>query len=304
MKIWHFICQIDNKKMKMKKYVVISSIFIVSSILTLNSCKKKTEVDNETQSVVDNALCEQQFMAIQPVTNSKGINEAGIKRESSAAATCETWTILGAVGGTNTPNPAQDTIANAAGFYQNGPVTFQIDYGTVGCIGFDGVYRTGKINITLPRRWAKIDSNQVTIDLVGYYANGVNYSGQIRVTRTSSVSCTVDVTNGHCTNGSWNIDYSGTKTITQTAGQNTSTESDDIISITGSSNGVNREGRAFTTNITSALIKKSDCKYITSGSLDLTPEGFKTRTVDFGNGTCDDDATYTVNGQTISFKLK
>jgi hypothetical protein len=43
---------------------------------------------------------------------------------------------------------------------------------------------------------------------------------------------------------------------------------------------------------------------MTSGTVDVTPDGFKTRTVDFGNGACDDDATYTVNGQTISFKLK
>ncbi len=285
----------------MKKIKFISSVILVSSIVTFNSCKKKTEVDNETQSVVDNALCEQQFMAIQPVTNGKGIQEAGIKR---LAATCETWTVLGAIGGTNTPNPEQDTISNANGYYQNGPVTFQIDYGTVGCVGPDGVYRTGKMNITLPRRYSYIDTNQVTVDLVTYKANGVSYTGQVKITRTNSVTCTVEVINGHCTNGSWNIDYSGSKTITQTAGAGTSTETDDVISITGSSSGVNREGRAFTTNIISPLIKKGDCKYITSGSLELTPEGYKTRTVDFGNGACDDDATFTVNGQTVSFKMK
>jgi hypothetical protein len=287
----------------MKKSSIIASILIVSSVITLNSCKKKTEVDNESQSVVDNAMCEQQFMSIQPVTNTKGITQSGIKR---SASTCESWIILGALNnGTNTPNPAQDTISNALGVYQNGPVTFQIDYGTVGCIGFDGVYRTGKLNITLPRRFSHTDSNQVVVDLIGYQANGVNFSGQVKVTRTNSLTCTVEVINGHCTNGSWNIDYSGTKTITQIGGQNTAgDESDDIISISGSSQGVNRDNRGFTTSITNPLIKKSSCKFITSGSLDLTPDGFKTRTVDFGSGACDDDATYTVNGQTISFKLK
>jgi hypothetical protein len=287
----------------MKKSSIIAFVLIVSSVITLNSCKKKTEVDNESQSAVDNALCEQQFMAIQPVTNTKGINEAGIKRTT---LTCESWAILGALSnGTITPS-ANDTIdSNADGFYDNGPVTFQIDYGTVGCIGFDGVYRTGKLNITLPRRFSYTDSNQVVVDLIGYQANGITYSGQVKVTRANSVTCTVDVINGHCTNGTWNIDYSGTKTITQTGGQSTpNDESDDIISITGSSQGVNREGRAFTSNISNALIKKSSCKFITSGSLDLTPDGFKTRTVDFGNGDCDDKATYTVNGQTIEFTLK
>lgn len=287
----------------MKKSVIISSILIVSSIITLNSCKKKTEVDNESQSVVDNAICEQQFMAIQPVVSEKGIKESGIKRTTAF----ETWTILGAISNTAVTNPGPNDTADVVapfGEYDNGPVTFQLTYNT-GFVGNDGISRTGSLNITTLKRWSTF-GNTVTIDLVNFVVNGsVTYSGQIRITRTNSLTVTCEVVNGHCTNGSWNIDYSGTKTLTQTGGQNTPIiEADDVYEITGNSSGVNREGRAFTTNITNPLVKKSSCKYITSGSLDLTPDGFKTRTVDFGSGTCDDDATYTVNGQTINFKLK
>ncbi len=296
-----FLTVKSQKTIKMKKKFLLSASIIFSSILILNSCKKKTEVDTETQSVVDNAICEQQFMAIAPVVNEKGINQAGIKK---TAATCETWTILGAISGTNTPNVSLDTVVNANGFFQNGPVTFQIDYGTIGCVGFDGVYRTGKINITTAKKWSALN-NQVTVDLVSFKANTVSYTGQITITKPDSITYTINVINGHCANGAWNIDYTGTKTVKQIGGYSTKIdESDDIISITGSSSGKNREGRNFTSNITSPLIKKSNCKWITSGTLDLTPDGFKTRTVDFGNGTCDDDATYSVNGQTISFKLK
>lgn len=285
----------------MKKNIILSSLLIVSSIITLNSCKKKTEVDNETQSVVDNAICEQQFMAIQPVVNDKGIQESGIKRMT---ASCGTWSILGAISGTNTPNVASDTVVNGNGFFQNGPVTFQIDFGT-GCLSNDGLsLRTGIIKIKCAKRWSKY-GNPVTIDLQNYKVNNVTYSGQIITTRVDSVTLTTQVINGHCTDGSWNIDYTCTKTIKQIGGFSTKNiEADDVISITGNSSGKNRENRNFSTNITNALIKKSNCKFITSGSLDLTPDGLKTRTVDFGNGTCDDDATFTVNGQTISFKLK
>jgi hypothetical protein len=285
----------------MKKTILLSAILVVSSIITLNSCKKKTEVDNETQSVVDNALCEQQFMAIQPVVNDKGIQEGGLKK---MAATCETWTILGAISGTNTPNVALDTVVNASGFFQNGPVTFQIDYGIIGCVGSDGVYRKGKINITTAKKW-KMYGNTITVDLVGYKANTVSYSGQVKITRVDSVTLTTEVINGYCTNGTWNIEYAATKTMKQIAGFSTKLDaSDDIYSITGSSNGKNREGRTFTTTITSALIKKTNCKWLSSGTLELIPNGFAARIVDFGSGTCDDDATFTVNGQTVSFKLQ
>lgn len=275
----------------MKKNIILSSILIISSIITLDSCKKKTEVDNETQSVVDNAICEQQFMAIQPVVNDKGIQESGIKKIYA----CETFSIIA----------GDTTDANGDKVFDNGPVTFQIDYGTVGCTGNDGTVKTGSINITTPNKWSAYTNSVVTVDLVSYKVNGTTYSGQIKITKPSALTITCEVVNGHCTNGTWNIDYAGTKTLTQIGGQNTpNIEADDIFSITGSSSGKNRENRNFTTSITSALIKKSSCKFMTSGTLDLTPEGFKTRTVDFGNGTCDDDATFTVNGQTVSFKLK
>jgi hypothetical protein len=285
----------------MKNIKFLSSMIVVSSILIINGCKKKAEVDNETQSVVDNAMTEQLFMSIQPTVSEKGIKENGIKRTS---ASCETWTILGAISGTNTPNVAIDTLVNASGFYQNGPVSFEIDYGTTGCLGSDGVYRKGKLKITTAKRWKKY-GNTITVDLIGFNANSMDLSGQVKITYSDSVTLATEIINGRCSNGTWQIDYSGVKTMKQIAGYSTKQDgSDDIYSIGGTTTGKNREGRNYTTTITNNLIKKSNCKWITSGTLELSPDGFRTRTVDFGNGSCDNDATFTVNGQTISFKLQ
>lgn len=280
----------------MKKNILLSVTVLVLGLLLFNSCKKKKEVDTETQSVVDNAICEQQFMAIQPSVNERGIQEKGIKKLNGIySVPCDTFKIIA----------GDTTDANGDKIYDNGPVTFQIDYdyGTV-CNASDGTVRTGSINITSSNKWSVYTNSVVTVDLVNYKVNNITYSGQIKITRPNATTATVEVINGHCTNGTWNIDYAGIKTTTQVAGIGTASESDDEFEINGSSNGVNREGRSFSTNITNALHKKASCKWITSGTLDLTPSGFTTRTVDFGNGACDDDATYTVNGQTISFKLK
>jgi hypothetical protein len=286
----------------MKKTLILSSLIFASSIIILNSCKKKVEVDNETQSVVDNSICEQQFMSIQPVVNNKGIQEKGLSNKT-ASVTCEAWNVLGAISGTNSPNVATDTIV-VGGVFQNGPVTFEIDYGTVGCVGDDGITRIGKIHITTNKKWSQLGT-VVTVNLLNYKANGVTYSGIIKVTRPDAVTITTEVMNGTCTDGTWTIEWNGTKTMKQIAGGNTpNILADDVFTIEGNSTGKNREGRTFTTLITSPLVKKTNCKYITSGTLELTPDGFKTRTVDFGNGACDDDATFTVNGQTVAFKLK
>ncbi|MFO0321987.1 MAG: hypothetical protein ACK504_06140 [Bacteroidota bacterium] len=275
----------------MKKIVVLSLLFFVPLLVILNSCNKKKELDIETQSVVDNALCEQSFLAIQPVVNDKGINENGLKK----IATCETFSLI--AGDTTDISPRDGT-------FDNGPVTFQIDYGATGCIGDDGVTRTGKINISTSRKWKKY-GNLVSVDLVGYKANGITFTGQIKITLLDSVTLSTEIVNGNCTNGNWSIDYAGTKTMKQIAGFNTrNIAADDVFSITGNSSGKNRNGRAFTTSITQELIKKTNCKWITSGVLNLTPDGFATRSINYGNGTCDDDATFTVNGQTITFKLQ
>jgi hypothetical protein len=275
----------------MKKIVVLSLLFFVSLLMILNSCNKKKELDIETQSVVDNALCEQSFLAIQPVVNDKGINENGLKK----IATCETFSLI--VGDTTDISPRDGT-------FDNGPVTFQIDFGAGGCTGDDGVTRTGKINISTLKKWKKY-GNLVSVDLVGYKANGITFSGQVKITLLDSVTISTEIVNGNCTNGNWSIDYAGTKTMKQIAGFNTrNIAADDVFSITGNSSGKNRNGRTFTTSISQELIKKSNCKWITSGVLNLTPDGFVTRTINYGNGTCDDDATFTVNGQTITFKLQ
>src|ERR1700752_4922264 len=192
----------------MKKTVIFSLLIAATSILLLDSCnKKKKEVDNETQSVVDNAICEQQFIAIQPVVNQKKINS------------CESWIILGAIGTPSVTSPgAQDTAdVNSDGLYDNGPVTFQIDYGTTGCSVADGIIRTGKINITTAKRWSVLN-NTVTVDLVSYKYGNVTYSGSISISRPDSLTLTSTITNGHCTDGTWNIDYNGTKTIKKIAG--------------------------------------------------------------------------------------
>lgn len=273
----------------MKKIIVIGLLF-VSSIVITQSCKKTTPVvDNETQSVVDNALCEQQFMSIAPNVNSKGAGSpknAGFK----TTTTCGTWSITSA-------NMA-DTNTNSVGLYINGPVNFEINY--LGCVDNDGIAKSGKITLKSTHKWSMLTGTNTavattTVAFGNYTADGVVYDGTVVITKSVN-SLTTKVIGGHCTNSSWNIYYDCDKTLTKNANGD--------FTISGSSSGTNREGRTFTTNILTPLFKPANYKFITSGTLELTPNGFKTRTVDFGNGTLDNQATFTVDGQTFTFTMK
>jgi hypothetical protein len=134
-----------------------------------------------------------------------------------------------------------------------------------------------------------------TVSFVNYIVDGVVYDGTVIVTKSLN-SLTTKVIGGHCTNSAWNIYYDCDKTLTK------NTNGD--FTISGTASGTNRDGRKFNTNILSPIFKPANFKFITSGTLELTPDGYKTRTVDFGNGSLDNQATFTVDGQTFTFTMK
>ena len=285
----------------MKKIVLVVSSFLMLGI-SFTSCKKgNKEVDNETQSLVDNALCEQEFMRVGPAVSERAVSTQGVKRMMEGFAykvfaACPTDTLTG------------DTLADANGNFINTTnlPSITLDWG-VGCIDpTDGVTRSGKIKSTFNKKYGTVGS-QVTVQMINYKVNGITYSGSMRITRLAAgtnSSFRTEVIDGHCSNGTWNIDWATDKTVTWIAGYDTQTTADDVIEITGTSTGKNREGRAFTVNIKNALEKRSKYKYIVKGTLEITPEGLKVRTVDFGDGAEDNVATFIVNGNTFTFTMQ
>ncbi len=270
---------------------LLFTVFSVSVIVTF-SCKKK-EIDSEVQSIIDHSLCEQEFMKIQLTVNSRATKAAGIGTATSTGGTCPKDSIAG------------DTTGFSSGNYSNlnSLPSLLLDWGA-GCVDqADQITRAGKIKTDFSKPITQ-NGSVITITPMNYTVNGLTYSGVIKTTKNSLTSFTTEVSKGKCSNGAWTIDWSSTRTITWISGYGDADETNDVIQITGNSSGINREGRAFTVNITSPIIKAANCKWITKGVLEITPEGFKTRTVDFGNGACDSEATFSVNGNTYAFNMQ
>lgn len=51
------------------------------------------------------------------------------------------------------------------------------------------------------------------------------------------------------------------------------------------------------------MIKKGDCKWYNSGTLVITPEKSDVKTIDFGDGTCDNEATMKIGDKTTDITL-
>lgn len=297
-----------NKNMKPIKFIfpVIAAVLI-----TFTFCRKKetVEVDNETQSVVDNAIAEQEFMAMVPATNAVAIKTKGTGADKNKSSVL--------------PGPCDSLRLVSGDTLWASPThvapTYSIDFNSAtagSCSPIpDGKIREGALFVTLYGK-VKSPNSRMVFTLQNYKAanNDPNkkivYSCDSIVLKTISNSTVtgirefnVKIYKGKCVGNGWTTEYSTDRTIR--INMNT-----DDISIWGTSTGTNRLGRKFTVDVPAAnpLVKHKACQFISSGVLNLTPDGFKTRTVDYASGTgndnCDDDATFTVNGNTVAFKLK
>jgi hypothetical protein len=274
--------------MKIIKY---SCLFFALAIIAFACNKKeKAEVDIETQTSVDNSIAEQAFVEIVPVVNQIGVNEPGVNKTDTNTInfSCAKYTITG----------------DTANFPSGGTVTITIDYGTAGCMDNDGRVRKGKIIAVFNNKW-NVDGATANITLENYSVGNLNYTGSMLLTRNNATTLSYAVSNAKCTDGTFTISYECNKTIEKIQGASTdSIWIDDVYKFTGTSSGVNRNGKSYTTKIVEPLIKKNNCKWIDTGVIEVTPEALSTRTFNFGNGTCDDKATVTINGNTYNFVLR
>ncbi len=139
-----------------------------------------------------------------------------------------------------------------------------INFGSTNCLCRDGVYRRGKIYVTFSgARWPLAPSRAyITTD--SFYVNdnrhdvvkilvheGLNANGE-RILRDTVQQHTVTTPNGTTT-------WSAIRVYRQTQGQNTWMRWDDIWFIGGTSQGTNRRGTAFSTQVTDSLKIVGSC---------------------------------------------
>jgi hypothetical protein len=276
----------------MKRILFASAIAVTVIGVTFTSCKKETP-DTETQSAVDNNICEAEFGKSMTTINGFAIKENGIKTMMDAAEVMS-----------GSPTIIVDPADTLDGF----PVTMTVDYGNAPGIqdAVDGKFRSGKIVCVFSDNWRNIGS-YVNVTLVNYMVEGSTYGcDSMKITHDAANGFTHQIFKGRCSNPSWanTLQWEGVRTFNQTAGVGTPLDPmDDVYSLTGNATGVNREGKGYTVSISVPVVKSTACSWIQSGRVDITPDGLATRTVDYGNGICDPQATLTINGNTFTFTM-
>lgn len=200
------------------------------------------------------------------------------------------------------------------------PVHIVVDFGTTGCPGPDGHVRRGKIIIDYTAKLV-YPGAVATTTFDGFYVDNVHVEGTHKISNISVVATPitlkykVDVINGKLTktNGNY-IEWNSTRTITQIDGRLTPIDPrDDVFKIEGNANGLVRRSTLLVrweSTITEPLARRFTCRWIVKGRVRTVRVNLPNpatspwvAVLDFGAGTCDNQAALTINGQTRQITL-
>ena len=288
----------------MKIKTLFSITILVTSIsLTIIGCKKeKTEpaesLDTDTSVAADNSLAEATFNDIQNISDqaangelkfySPTYNESFSENQSFEKNSCATI--------------KHDSLSIAK--------TLVIDFGKSNCLCKDGKNRRGQINISYSGKYR--DSASVhSISFTNYFVNDNEIKG------TKTVTNNGENKNGHTTfsivvdgqiikaNNGVTATWKSSRTREWLAGEDTKKDwTDDVYSITGSTSGTSANGGVYTSTIKTALHRALNCNWFDAGVIEINQIGKVLKTIDFGSGTCDSDATVTISGKSYPINLK
>ncbi len=195
--------------------------------------------------------------------------------------------------------------------YAGDTLKITISYSSDSCTAPDGKVREGKILMTSIGDYWNGDA-LVTLTTDNYVVDGNQVTGTATVTskinadgnRESLISEEGSITYG---DGTGTVSLKSEKIRIVTEGTKTVGKHDDIVSVTGTGSGTLVSGNTFTCKTLSPLVRdcEKDCRgvYI-SGVTQIDISEGTVITVDYGDGTCDDQATVTTNGVSETINLE
>ena len=185
-----------------------------------------------------------------------------------------------------------------------------IDWGSQGVTGPYGRVRKGILEVTYPDNYWAVGA-VITIKSISYSVNGIKVDG-IKTVTNMSFSVGTLVQNVVLTGGklTWPDETFATREfdVTRTWNYNLTIPQNDTVEFTGNASGTNRAGVSYTSEITSTIKYKRSCAFPSmifipvSGTKTITTANH-VLTVDFGDGTCDQIVTVSLNGVSKDFNF-
>lgn len=272
---------VTRNAMKTLKHLLTWTAMV---LLSLTACNKEADEPSipslDIAAATDNAKADDYFTDMQDQADAAA-DANGLRDAEDACA----------------PTITIDTLAM--------PHTMTIDFGTSDCTAANGRMRRGVLAVTFTGSYREAGT-VITVTPQGYYVNDNHVEGSRTITNMGLNEdhqpwfAVVDEATITAADGSWTATRHAERVRTWTAGSDTQTRQDDAYVVTGNGHGVNRNGVAYTSSIISPLHRHVGCPFITQGTVQVLRENMPTRTIDYGNGDCDNTYTVTVNGHTFT----
>jgi hypothetical protein len=182
---------------------------------------------------------------------------------------------------------------------QNDTVTVQLDFGNSNTLSLDQKLRRGRIiiHVLKNKTWASAETQD-------YFLNDISIQGTRTFVRSSLFEADIESSTTITFADGSTVSETASREILQTEGMYTQNDrSDDVFSMTGSATGTNASG-VFAVEITSPLKIARSCANIISGSIQIVPEKKLPRSINFGNGDCDNLVTLSIGKYSKIIALK
>lgn len=275
------------KNLKLLLVAVIAAAFSVTSC-TKDELVNATDTTTVVNSATIDAFNEFDFKTGTQIATDNSISKSTSKTSiNSLVGPCATITI---------DKPGTTVF----------PKVITVDFGT-GCT-VNNITRKGILKITFTGAISSPKAS-MTIERQNYYINGAKVEGTIvyvNETLTPNVpQWTRTVTNGKLTTTQGEVYLnSGNYTVKQTEGVGTPLLlTDNTYEMTSGSHTVSKlNGGSLVLTVVEPLVKKYACEYISKGKLGVKG-GLIEGTIDYGNGDCDNNFTFTLKSG-LSFDLK
>ncbi len=305
----------------------LAIVFTIAS-LSFSSCRKK-----EKETPAEEEDTEQSTSTDNNVAESFAADIESIGSQVSDGGSLSTYKTTG-TSGIEAMESSSCAVITISG------QTVTVDFGTAGCIGQDGRTRTGKLiydfsasvsgathyrnpgfsmNVTsqsyvVDNYTVNIGNKTVSNITPNTIASGVNPGTNLKWSVAANVSIVKPNNAGTI---SWTC--SRTKELTNTSDTNCYKGQSRpivwtkaIVKLNGSASGVNTNGENYSAVATN-LVRDFNCAPdpvlrphrhpFISGTIVYTPGSRPVRTIDFGNGACDMNATVTINNHVYTVNL-
>ena len=183
-----------------------------------------------------------------------------------------------------------------------------IDYGT-GCEGPNGRVRKGQVIISYTDK-RLIPGASRSVSLVDFYIDEVQIEGTRTVTNVSASLDDHPTFNSTLVGGklTFEDETSATRDANHTRTWiRANNPLEDESTVEGGASGVRRDGTSYVIEIIEPLVYKRDCRrgrvFIPVQGIKQITSGDNVAIIDFGDGTCDNEVTITINGETTTRTL-